>query len=36
MEYKEIVIGVDIGFRKICVIVVEFKDGILCIIGMVY
>ncbi len=33
MEHKEIVIGVDIGSRKICAIVAEFKEGILRIIG---
>ncbi|GAA7833773.1 cell division protein FtsA [Helicobacter pylori] len=33
MEHKEIVIGVDIGSRKICAIVVEFKEGVLRIIG---
>ncbi|WP_198547731.1 cell division protein FtsA [Helicobacter pylori] len=33
MEYKEIVIGVDIGSRKICAIVAEFKEGVLRIIG---
>ncbi|GAA8334337.1 cell division protein FtsA [Helicobacter pylori] len=33
MENKEIVIGVDIGSRKICAIVAEFKEGILRIIG---
>ncbi|WP_195826358.1 cell division protein FtsA [Helicobacter pylori] len=33
MEHKEIVIGVDIGSRKICAIVAEFKEGVLRIIG---
>ncbi|GAA9279244.1 cell division protein FtsA [Helicobacter pylori] len=33
MEHKEIVIGVDLGSRKICAIVTEFKEGILRIIG---
>ncbi|WP_390469089.1 cell division protein FtsA [Helicobacter pylori] len=33
MENKEIVIGVDIGSRKICTIVAEFKEGVLRIIG---
>ncbi|MEJ8625873.1 cell division protein FtsA [Helicobacter pylori] len=33
MENKEIVIGVDLGSRKICAIVAEFKEGILRIIG---
>ncbi|GAA7317839.1 cell division protein FtsA [Helicobacter pylori] len=33
MENKEIVIGVDIGSRKICAIVAEFKEGVLRIIG---
>ncbi|GAA8929745.1 cell division protein FtsA [Helicobacter pylori] len=33
MEHKEIVIGVDLGSRKICAIVAEFKEGILRIIG---
>ncbi|WP_198515096.1 cell division protein FtsA [Helicobacter pylori] len=33
MEHKEIVIGVDIGSRKICAIVTEFKEGVLRIIG---
>ncbi|GAA7669936.1 cell division protein FtsA [Helicobacter pylori] len=33
MEHKEIVIGVDIGSRKICTIVAEFKEGVLRIIG---
>ncbi|AFI06401.1 cell division protein FtsA [Helicobacter cetorum] len=33
MENKEIIIGVDIGSRKICAIVAELKDGILRIIG---
>ncbi|GAA7602625.1 cell division protein FtsA [Helicobacter pylori] len=33
MENKEIVIGVDLGSRKICAIVAEFKEGVLRIIG---
>ncbi|GAA7723376.1 cell division protein FtsA [Helicobacter pylori] len=33
MEHKEIVMGVDIGSRKICTIVAEFKEGVLRIIG---
>ncbi|GAB0031333.1 cell division protein FtsA [Helicobacter pylori] len=33
MEHKGIVIGVDLGSRKICAIVAEFKEGVLRIIG---
>ncbi len=33
MEHKEIVVGVDLGSRRICAIGAEFKEGILRIIG---
>nr|WP_104748929.1 cell division protein FtsA [Helicobacter cetorum] len=33
MEQKEIILGVDVGSRKICAIVAELRDGILRIIG---
>ncbi|WP_104761475.1 cell division protein FtsA [Helicobacter cetorum] len=33
MEHKEIILGVDIGSRKVCAIVAELRDGTLRIIG---